>query len=146
MQNRSRHFSRQQFVPMSGLQKLTLKKGIFKSPNSSKSENFDLLILIFKVPNFMRIIICDNHSCSVLRSLDMQFNKHAGRCYMGVSVGECRSPTYFRGRTLFPLFVMLPLSFNSNYDDITVLKQSANRAIILAKILSYSPRARFPHF
>jgi len=27
-----------------------------------------------------------------------------------------------------------------------VLKQSANRAIILAKSLSYSPRARFPHF
>ena len=31
------------------------------------------------------------------------------------------------------------------YDGINVLKQSANRTIILAKILSYAPRAVFPH-
>ena len=43
---------------------------------------------------------------------------------------------------------MLPLSFNTNYDGkpITVLKQSAYHAIILAKILSYAPRAGFPQF
>jgi len=28
----------------------------------------------------------------------------------------------------------------------TVLKQCANRAIIIAKILSYAPHAGFPHF
>jgi len=43
-------------------------------------------------------------------------------------------------------FVMLPLTFNANYDGITVLKQSAYRAIILAKILSYAHRAGFPNF
>src|SRR6218665_976785 len=44
----------------------------------------------------------------------------------------------FRGRTRFPLFLMLPLCFNINCDGITVLKQSATTcsAIILAKILS----------
>jgi len=36
---------------------------------------------------------------------------------------------------------MLPLSFNTNYDGITVLKQSASRAIILSKTLSCDPRA-----
>ena len=45
----------------------------------------------------------------------------------------------------FPLFLMLPLNFNTNYDGITVVKQSANHAIILANILSYAPRAGFPH-
>jgi len=43
-------------------------------------------------------------------------------------------------------FLILPLSFNTNYDGITVLEQGAYRAIILAKILSYSPRVRFFHF
>jgi len=41
---------------------------------------------------------------------------------------------------------MLPFSFNTNYDGIAVLKQSANRAIILAKVLSYAFPAVFPHF
>jgi len=59
---------------------------------------------------------------------------------------ECGSLTSFRGRTRFPLFLMLPLDFKSNYDGITVLKQSANRAIILAKILCYAPHAGFPNF
>jgi len=40
---------------------------------------------------------------------------------------------------------MLPLSFESNYDRITVLKQSANRAVILANILCDAPRSGFPH-
>jgi len=69
-------------------------------------------------------------------------------CKVG-DVGECRSQASFRGRTLVPhYFVMLPLSFNTNYDiiTVTVLKQSAIRAIILAKILSYAPRAGLSHF
>ena len=41
-------------------------------------------------------------------------------------------------------FLMLPSSFNTNYDGITVVKQIANHAIILGKILSYAPRAGFP--
>ena len=40
---------------------------------------------------------------------------------------------------------MLPLSFSTDYDGITVLKQSANRAVILANILFYAPHAGFPH-
>jgi len=42
---------------------------------------------------------------------------------------------------------MLLFSFKSNYDGITVLKQTANRAIMLAKILCYAhaPHAEFPH-
>ena len=40
-------------------------------------------------------------------------------------------------------FVMLLRSFNANYDGIKVLKQSANRARILSKILSYAPLAGF---
>src|SRR6218665_2743300 len=45
-------------------------------------------------------------------------------------------------------FLMLPLSFLTNYDGtcIPVLKQNANCAIILAKLLSYAPGAGFPHF
>jgi len=81
---------------------------------------------------------------------------------MGGNAGECRSLTSFRGRTRFPLVLklllsfninydgitvlMLPLSFNIKYDFIKVLKQSANRAIILAKLLSYAPRAEFRSF
>src|SRR6218665_3358844 len=41
--------------------------------------------------------------------------------------------------------LMIPLTFQFNNDDITVLKQSANRARILAHIC-YAPHARFPHF
>jgi len=44
---------------------------------------------------------------------------------------------------VFTISVMFPLSFNRNYDGI---KQSANSAIILAKILSYAPRAGFHNF
>jgi len=66
---------------------------------------------------------------------------------MGGNIGECRSLTSLRGRTRFPLLIlMLRLSFNTNYDAITVLKQSENRAKFVAKILSYAPRAGFPHF
>ena len=41
--------------------------------------------------------------------------------------------------------IVLPLSFNTNYDRVTVLKQSANRAIILAKVLSYASRIIVKH-
>src|SRR6218665_3798420 len=67
-------------------------------------------------------------------------------CCMGGNVGECRSHTSFRGRTHFPLFLMLTLSFNTNNDGKTVLKQSANLEIILAKIFSYAPSAGLSHF
>jgi len=53
-----------------------------------------------------------------------------------IDIGECRSLTSFHGRMHFPLFLLLPPSFNTNYDGIRVLKQSENRAIILPKILS----------
>jgi len=42
------------------------------------------------------------------------------------------------------IFLILPLSPKTNYDGITVLKQSANCAIALAKIVSYAPCAGFP--
>src|SRR6218665_46088 len=67
-------------------------------------------------------------------------------CCLGGNIGECRSLISFRGRMCFPVLLMLPLSLNTNYDGITVRKQSAYRAIILAKILSYASRAEFPHF
>src|SRR6218665_3712044 len=52
----------------------------------------------------------------VLSSLGMQFNKHAVVLCLGGNVGECRTLTsFFRGRTRFPQFLMLPLSFNTNY-------------------------------
>ena len=38
--------------------------------------------------------------------------------------------------------VMHPLSLKSSYDGITALKQSSNRAIILANTLCYAPHAR----
>src|SRR6218665_863174 len=43
-------------------------------------------------------------------------------------------------------FLMLPLVLNPTNDSIAVLKQSTNRAIILAKILCYTPHAVFSHF
>ena len=52
--------------------------------------------------------------------------------------------THFFWRTRFPLYfnILMPaLSFNPNYDGITVLKQNDTRTIILAKILCYAPRA-----
>src|SRR6218665_65138 len=88
--------------------------------------------------------ICDDHHSSVVCSLRMKFNKWC--CCMGGNVRECRSPTSLRGRTRFPLLFNASLSFNKNYDGTTVLNQSANRAIILAKILYYAPRAGFSHF
>src|SRR6218665_1392641 len=87
----------------------------------------------------MRTNFCNDHHSSVLCLLDMQFNKHAVvRCCMGGNVGECRSLTSFRRSRLVPLFLMLPLSFNTNFDGIQVLKQRGNRAIILAKSLSFT--------
>jgi len=74
-------------------------------------------------------------------------NKWCCTCCMGRNVGECRSPTSFRGRERVSHYVlMLLLSFNTNVDGIPVLKQNANRAIILATNLSYAPCAAFPHF
>src|SRR6218665_2958043 len=46
----------------------------------------------------------------------------------------------------FPTIFNASLSCKSNYDCIPVLKQSASRAIILAKMLGYAPHARFSHF
>ena len=37
-------------------------------------------------------------------------------CCMGGNVGKCRSLTSIRGRTRFPLLLMLLLSLNTNYD------------------------------
>src|SRR6218665_1714075 len=65
-------------------------------------------------------------------------------CLVG-NVEECCSLTSFRGRTRFPLFLMLPLLIPTT-DSKTVLKERANCAIILAKILSYAPRAGLPQF
>src|SRR6218665_2600868 len=67
----------------------------------------------------------------------MQFNKHA----MVLNVHSLLSAE----ERVSHDFLMLPLSFNTNYD--VVSKHSANRAIILAKILSYASRAglTFPH-
>src|SRR6218665_1580609 len=64
----------------------------------------------------------------------------------GRNAGVCRSLISFRGRTRFPLFLMLSLSFKSNYDGITVLKQSANRALILEKDLVLRSSCRVPNF
>jgi len=76
----------------------------------------------------------------------MQFNKHAvvllpGRERLGLlfTVHSLRSAE----ELISHYFAMLPLSFNANYGGIIVLKPNANRAIILAKILSYAPRAWF---
>jgi len=52
---------------------------------------------------------------------------------------------FFQRKNAFPTILTLPISFNTNYDVVTVLEQSANSAIILAKILAYVPRAGFPH-
>jgi len=65
----------------------------------------------------------------------MQFNKHTV-VLLHAWERWAMSFTYFLPRkNAFPtIFLMLPLTFNTNYDGITVLKQSANRAMILAEI------------
>jgi len=47
-------------------------------------------------------------------------------------------------RNVFPTIFLF--RFKSNYDGVTVLKQSANRAVILAHTFCYAPHAGFPHF
>ena len=76
----------------------------------------------------------------------MQFNKQSVVMIRGRE--RCGMPLthFFPRKNAIPTILMLPLSFNTNHNGITVLKQSANHAIILAKILSYAPRAGFPHF
>jgi len=69
--------SRQQFVPMSGLQNFTLKTNFLKVLIVQKVKIFHLLFLTFKVQNLAYANICDDHHSSVLWSLNMQFNKHA---------------------------------------------------------------------
>ena len=75
-------------------------------------------------------------------TVDMQFNKHAVVLLHGRERWGMPFTHFFPGRMRFPLFLMLPFSFNrpTNFDGITVLKQSANHATILAKIFSYAPR------
>jgi len=127
---------------MSGFQNLTLK-------NVHKVTIFNVLI-DFKSSKFMRIFVAipSPHSTrpTVLCSLDMQFDKQAVVLLPGRERWEYRSLTSFRGRTRFSLFLMLPLSFNTNFDVVTVLKQSAYREIIIGKIVSYAPRAGSPSF
>jgi len=74
----------------------------------------------------------------------MQFNKHAV-LLPGWEYWEMPFTHFFPQNNAFPtILLMLLCSFNTNYDGITVLKQSAYRAIILAKILSYAPCEGFP--
>src|SRR6218665_868245 len=130
-------FSCTKFIPMSGLQNLTLKNEFLKSPYSSLSENFrSILVLILKCQIYENI--CDDHHSSVLCSLDMQFNKHAVVLLHGWDHWGMPFIHFFPRKNAFPTIAMLPFSFNTNYDVITVFKQSANRAIILAQILSYA--------
>src|SRR6218665_2536677 len=68
--------------------------------------------------------ICDDHHSRVLCSLDMQFNKHAVVLLHGRERWEMPFTHFFSRKNVF---LMLPLSFNTNYDSITVLKQCANR-------------------
>src|SRR6218665_512054 len=84
------------------------------------------------------------------------FNKHAvvrvvawartqrNSIHSLLSAGERVSHCF--DKNAFPTILMLPLSFNTNYNDITALRQSTYRAIILAKIFSCAPSAGFPHF
>ena len=115
---------------MPGLENLTLKIEIFKSANSSKRETFRFIGFDFESSKFMRIFVTISFfahwTCSLTSAVAF-----------GGNAGECRSPTSFRvlERVSHYLFNASP-QFKSNYDGITVLKQSANRAIILAKILS----------
>ena len=66
---------------------------------------------------------------------------------MGGNVGNAVH-SLLSAENAFPCtqLLMLLLSFNTKYDGIAVLKQSASRAIILVEILSYAPRAGFPQF
>src|SRR6218665_510512 len=131
---------------MLGLQNLTFKNEFCRShrPNSSKSEIFDLLALTFKVPNlrdFVTIVTVAFFAHWTCSLICLQWC-----CYMGRNVGEYRSLTSFCVGPRLPhsflnfLLTVIPTMM------VQVLKQSANRAIILAKNLSYAPRTGFPHF
>jgi len=73
-------------------------------------------------------------------SLDMQFNEHAVVLLHGQERWRMPFTYFFLRQNAFPSrsILMLLLSFNTNYDGLTVLKQSPNRTIILS--------AEFPHF
>ena len=75
----------------------------------------------------------------------MQFNKHAvvGVVAWAGTLENAVHPLLSTEERVSHYFLMLSLSLNTNYDGI---RQSAYRAIILAKILTYAPRAGFPHF
>jgi len=87
----------------------------------------------------MTIVFFARWTCSLI-SMHAVLLFH-GRERLGMPFTHC-----FPRKNAFPLFLMLPLSFKTNYDVLTVLRQSAHRAIILAKILSYALRSGFPHF
>ena len=82
----------------------------------------------------MRILkFYDDHHSSVLCSLDTQFNNHAvhGVVAWARTVGNAVHAFISAEERVSAILSMLPLRFNSSCDGITVLKQSANRAIIL---------------
>src|SRR6218665_3906053 len=56
-----------------------------------------------------------------------RFSYHTG------TVGNAVHALLSAEERVFTILLMIPLSFNTSYDGITVLKESANRAIILAK-------------
>ena len=77
----------------------------------------------------------------------MQFNKHAVVLLRVLERWGMSFIHFFLRKNAFPtIFLMLPLSLGTNYDGITVLKQSVNRTITVAEILSYAPPAGLPHF
>jgi len=125
VKNRSRHF-------------LANVNELFKSPNYCWNKwRFSICwfwLLKFQIYEN----ICDDHHSSFLCSLDMQFNKHAVVLLHGWDHWGMPFIHFFPRKNAFPTIAMLPFSFNTNYDVITVFKQSANRAIILAQILSYA--------
>src|SRR6218665_2635537 len=96
----------------------------------------------------MRIVTIITVAFFAQWTMDMQFNKHAVTLQwcklscMGGNAGECRSLTSVRGRTCFPLILMLPLSFNTNYEGITVGLSCNNSS----KDLVLRSSCRVPHF
>jgi len=73
----------------------------------------------------------------------MQFNKHAVVLLPG---REPYGTHFFPQKNAFPTILMLPLSFSTNFNGITDLRQNTYRAIILAKNFACAPRAGFSHF
>src|SRR6218665_1912837 len=65
---------------------------------------------------------------------------------MGWNVGKYRSLTFFRGRTRFPLFLTLLLSFDTSYGRTTVLKQipqnNSSKEFVLRSSCRVSPLLR----